>query len=123
MCRKRNNRPHVRTRVQTQEGYRKRGDTDVLQQAEGPGALHAQEQEAVEAGGDPLRDRLHLRPPERTRNPSRRQRVRRHRRPEPEEEPVGRLTQTTVGCQAEPQHHPVALRGAHTPKRHGKLRS
>lgn len=37
-------------------------DPDVPLQAAGPGALHAQEQKDLQVGGDPARDRLHLRP-------------------------------------------------------------
>lgn len=41
---------------------RERRDPDVLVEAAGLGAVHAEEQEDLEAGGDPARDRLHLRP-------------------------------------------------------------
>lgn len=44
-----------------QERHRERGDPDVPLETQGPGALHAEEPEAVQAGGDPIRDRLHLR--------------------------------------------------------------
>lgn len=41
---------------------RERRDTDVPFQAPGLGALHAEEQAYLKAGGDTTRDRLHLRP-------------------------------------------------------------
>lgn len=41
---------------------RERGDPDVPVETTGPGAVHAEEQEDLKVGGDPARDRLHLRP-------------------------------------------------------------
>lgn len=43
-------------------GRGERGDSDVPLQVARPGAVHAEEQADLEAGGDPARDRLHLRP-------------------------------------------------------------
>jgi len=53
-------RSTAREGAPTEEGHRERGDTDVPEQTQGSGAVYAEEQEVVEAGGDTVCDRLHL---------------------------------------------------------------
>lgn len=106
---------------QAQEGHGERGDPDVPEQAEGPGALHAQEQEAVQAGSDPARHRLHMRPAERARGAPRCGGVRRSLGLGTEEVAGSRQPQAAPGGAGQSEHDTGALRSHGPPTYHGEL--